>query len=319
VLCDRILLGAYGQGKLKADRQMLKIAAREVMGEEPRANAKSSWRARMPLVIIVMLLLGLGAGVAAGLLNGQLQQPQWMQTAWRQAVPAAASPEVKISADTALVTPEPLLPNQSPAWLLAPRSAMSEIWALASSFPVPENACSGEPQHNISCVVATAQTWDELQQFDRPLVLDMITPERFSASTLLLGVQGRSATVFTREGLVVVDLAMLGDKWTGSYRFLWQSPKGFSGPLAVGVSNATVSEVAQLFAQLDGQEEALASSVFNSALQRRVILFQQKYALEDDGVVGVQTLLKLNELLGIDANNSRAKALLQEKYTEAGS
>ena len=319
VLCDRILLGAYGQNKLKADRQMLHIAAREVMGEEPQVSANSIWRARMPAVIIVILLLGLGAGVAAGLLGGQLLQPQRMQTAKRQAVPVVASPEVKSSADTAPVAPEPLLPNQPPAWLLAPHSAMSEMWALASSYPMPENTCSGEPQHNIFCVVATAQTWDELQHFDRPLVLDMITPERFSASALLLGVQGRAATVFTREGLVVADLAKLGEKWTGGYRFLWQPPKGFSGPLAAGASNATVSEVAQLFARLDGQEQTLAGNVFNSALQRRVILFQQKYALEDDGVVGVQTLLKLNELLGIDANNSRAKTLLQEKSTKAGS
>jgi hypothetical protein len=40
--------------------------------------------------------------------------------------------------------------------------------------------------------------------------------------------------------------------------------------------------------------------------------------LEDDGVVGMQTLLKLNELLGIDVSSSRAVALLQKKYEAAG-
>ena len=89
-------------------------------------------------------------------------------------------------------------------------------------------------------------------------------------------------------------------------------------PLAAGASSAVVREVAQLFAQLDGQEQLLADTVFNAALKRRVILFQQKYALEDDGVVGMQTLLKLNELLGIDVSSSRAAALLQRKYEEAG-
>ena len=68
--------------------------------------------------------------------------------------------------------------------------------------------------------------------------------------------------------------------------------------------------VATLFARLDGQPQALADTTFNAPLQQRVRLFQRQQGLEDDGVVGVQTLLKLNELLGIDVTAEAARQAL---------
>ena len=318
VLCDRILLGAYGQNKLKADKKMLQIAAREVMGEEPRSQGESVWRTRMPLVSLVIILLGLGIGVAAGLLSGRLPETSWLNGAVQVSEPVPVSVAAETPVKTAVQAAQPTPQSAVPAWLLSPAWAMSELWALTSLNPMPVDICSGELQAQVACEIASAQTWEDLQQFDRPIVLDMITPQRFSASTLLLGVQGRSATVLTRNGLAEVELADLGAGWAGSYRFLWQPPRGFSGPLAAGARNAAVLEVALLFAQLDGQQQPLTDNRFNAALKRRVTLFQQKYALEDDGVVGMQTLLKLNELLGIDTSNSSAIELLKNRTNKVG-
>ena len=47
------------------------------------------------------------------------------------------------------------------------------------------------------------------------------------------------------------------------------------------------------------------------ALEQRVRLFQQQNTLVDDGVVGVQTLLKLNEQLEIDVTAAQARQQLQ--------
>jgi general secretion pathway protein A len=73
-----------------------------------------------------------------------------------------------------------------------------------------------------------------------------------------------------------------------------------------------VEAVASLFARLDGQSRALADRTFNEALRERVRLFQQQQGLDDDGVVGVQTLLKLNEQLGIDMTATAARGKLGE-------
>jgi general secretion pathway protein A len=88
--------------------------------------------------------------------------------------------------------------------------------------------------------------------------------------------------------------------------FLWRAPDAWVSPLSLGETSAAVISVADLFARLDGQEGPLARDRFNEALTRRVRLFQQAEGLRDDGVVGVQTLVRLNRALGIDLNSERA-------------
>jgi len=316
VVCDRVLLGAYGQNKQQADRQMLQVAAREVMGENPGSVQGNSWSKRGPLVVLAVLVLGVAGGLGAALLSGVLAEPppkgkiELPAVSVDQTSTFEAGPE-KSPVESIIPPTEHLAP---PSWLLPPSAAMAELWSLVSPYPVPLEVCSGEVTHQLACVLERAQTWDELALFDRPLVLDMVSPQRFSASVLLLGITGRAALVLSGSAVQEVQLSELSPLWSGGYRFLWQPPKDFSGPLSVGNSSATVSEVARLFARLDGQDKALAGRQFNVALQQRVVLFQRQYQLEDDGVVGLKTLLTLNELLGIDVNNKRAVELLRSKY-----
>jgi len=325
VLCDRILLGAYGQNKLQADQQMLQTAAREVLGEGSGGDSNKLWRRRMPWVLLVVIVLGLGAGAVTGLLTGFIAGAGWLQAPVQNKAPAlmAAEPTVNTTLARTVAEPielpaQPAVQNLPPAWLLAPHKAMSEIWALASPNPMPEGVCSGGVRSGISCVEGTVQTWGELQQYDRPIVLDMVTPQRFSASVLLLGMSGRNAMVLTADTVVEADLTALGPLWAGTFRFLWRPPEGFTGPLSLDDSGPAVAQVALLFSKLDGQQEPLADRDFNAALKQRVILFQRQHGLEDDGVVGMQTLLKLNELLGIDVNNAQAIQALQDKFEEVG-
>jgi general secretion pathway protein A len=322
VLCDRILLGAYGRNKTRADQSMLALAAREVMGEPPDPGMNWRW----PLVFTVLLLAGLGVWWALH----DFARPVFFAPVAAVAVTAPASvaaaqePEAVLQA----VAPQPSMevapePQPAPAvaprleepsvanWLLPPARSMSQLWVLYSAEPEPAVPCAKEVQAGLMCVEGQARTWEELAEFDRPLLLDMITPERFLASVLLLGVEGRSAWVLTDKGVAEVGLAELGPLWSGSYRFLWHPPGGFDRPLAVGDVSPVVVQVAGLFAQLDGQQEALAGQRFSPALQQRVRLFQREHGLEDDGLVGMQTLLKLNERLGIDLTAALARSRLQ--------
>ena len=55
--------------------------------------------------------------------------------------------------------------------------------------------------------------------------------------------------------------------------------------------------------------EPLAVERFNFALQQRVRLFQREQELADDGVVGLQTLLRLNAELGSRRLRCRGKGV----------
>jgi len=141
----------------------------------------------------------------------------------------------------------------------------------------------------------------------------MITPERFAAAAVFLGSNGRSAWFAATTGVIEVQLAELGPAWTGRYSLLWRPPAGFVRPLGIGDESPAVEQVASLFARLDGQPQPLAGTRFNRNRETRVRLFQRKYALDDDGVVGLQTLLKLNEALGIEPTAAAARDLLARR------
>ncbi|KAA1194278.1 AAA family ATPase [Pseudohalioglobus sediminis] len=336
VLCDRILLGAYGRNKQRADRATLRDAAREVLGEDRRRHA-----ARWPWALAALVLIG--CGIAWWVLDLQqeptatampevvapapapAEQPAAVATAPAAAASAAVTAEQPATlAGAEAPVPQVAVPDADPAgmaatpatplaWLQPPQQAQAQLWALYSDLPVPAELCA-DPAGRIACVEGEAATWDELAALSQPLLLDMVTPERFAAATLLLGIEGRRAWVALDAGVSEVALADLAPLWTGGYRHLWQVPVGFERPLAQGDSGPAVAAVALLFAQLDQQSRPLTDTRFNAALKQRVILFQRANGLEDDGVVGVQTLLKLNAALGIDVNAEQARA----RFARAG-
>jgi general secretion pathway protein A len=184
------------------------------------------------------------------------------------------------------------------------------VWSLNSDQPLPADPCAVDALEPLRCSTAAAETWDDLLALDRPVLLDMVTAQRFAASAVLLGVEGRRAWVATGQGPEQLALAELAPAWRGSYRYFWHPPAGFTRPLALGDSSPVVAEVAALFARLDRQPVALAETLFNEALQTRVRLFQRNHGLQADGVVGERTLLKLNELLGIDTTAGSARSQL---------
>jgi general secretion pathway protein A len=333
VLCDRILLGAYGRNKSRADMSMLRLAAREVMGEDGDKIELASW-VRPVLLAAVLLAMCAWWALEYVLVQDEVASLEPVAITDTPITPQPArpreSPEPEPSAPVEIVEtppaaeslapavqpqPEPE-PQADPEWLFSPQEGESRLWALNSSLPQPGDICPEPPLAELACVDDSADTWDDLLGLDRPLLLDLVTPERFSATVVLLGMEGRKAWVATGRGVATVDLGGIGSQWTGRYRFLWHPPPGFERPLSVGDSSRAVARVAELFARLDDQPRALTDDTFNRALQQRVRLFQREQGLEDDGVVGVQTLLKLNERLGIDITAADARARLQAESDE---
>jgi len=337
VLCDRMLLGAYGRNKSRADHAMLRLAVREVLGEQAADTALWRWLAVAGAVLLLVW--------AGGWLLGQYNAAPVVVSAGTQsrsappALPPAAVPASVAVQDVPAVSPiaaaaAPLEesaaePATAPAnseshaatpdiagAMLAPVDSMARLWMLNSDQPTPDIPCAQDTQQDLACVTGEVWTWNELAVFDRPLLLETINPQRFSAEVLLLGVTDTTAWLWTESGAVQVGLAELAPYWTGRYRFLWHPPAGFEKPLALGDDSDVVAAIAQLFARLDAQPEPMAGRRFNAALQQRVRLFQQKNALAADGVVGVQTLLKLNEQLGIDVTAAHARQQLQTASTE---
>ncbi|MBN7796249.1 AAA family ATPase [Parahaliea mediterranea] len=297
LLCDRSLLGAYGGNKSRADRAMVEAAAREVMGEEGASSKR-----RRPAWVVAALVGAVIAAAGAWLWNRGALAPRAEAPAVAAAAPARVAPEAP-AANKGSTTAAP--------WLQPPDAAGQQLWALHAVAVAPDQACPLETVAGLACYRDAVRTWDALQGYDRPLVLELVTPERFRAAALLLGIEGQRARLAAGETVAVVPLAELTPLWSGEFYLLWQPPEGFDGPLSLGDEGPAVAAVARMLARLDGQDRPLTQGRFNEALQSRVRLFQASNQLAADGVVGVRTLLKLNEQLGIDITRSLALSQLE--------
>ena len=318
LLCDRTLLGAYGRKKQRLNRKLVRSAAAEVFGSD---EAKR-WGRRLGLVAAGALALLVVVAVIRGVLA-----PSPVEVADTMPPPSPVQPEVAVTEEASTGDADGEIPQ-----LLSVEQGGKWLWQLYSDAPQPLVPCPEAVVAGLQCVRERADVWEPLIALNRPLLLDMQTPGKFSATTLVVGFEARSAWVMTRTGVERFSLLELAAAWRGSYRYFWQPPVGWSGPLepeselalpdadaaasssSAGPSNrALIASVARSFATLDGQQQALSDGRFNAVLTERVKLFQQGQGLEVSGVVDIRTWLKLNEALGLAPDNatymSRARLL----------
>jgi general secretion pathway protein A len=295
VLCDRALLGAYGQKRGSVNRALVRSAAKEVFGEshseQPLSSPVSGWWLALVMLVLVGAALAYVAKAPIDVLSTE------------KAVDPIST-DVAIPADQTVPSPESMTPA-SPQWEFSESDGLAKLWLAATDLPAPSSLCPPPAITRLSCGVGSARVWNELASLNRPVLLETVTQDKFFASVLVFQIDGSEAVVWTNQGLQWVALADIADAWTGAYRFFWQAPTGWEGALSTGDSGVVVTRVAQMFATLDGMElnEVIE---FGLALETRIRLFQEAEGLPIDGVMNELTLLRLNDRLGIGLTVSRA-------------
>jgi general secretion pathway protein A len=288
LLCDRTLLGAYGQRRAGASKKLVRDAAAEVLGAAAQRQLGSRLLGLLLLLIVAAILVALAF-------------IEWPATG----VEAVTDKGIAVQAPIASPPQQ-----QQPSWLMPLVEAESALWRLTSDDIAPRNACPELPVADLQCVEANAATWDSLVALERPVLLLMQRPDRFAGGTLILEIRDRVADVWDTTGIRSLPLADLARYWTGEVRYWWRVPEGWQGPVAVGERGAVVAAVAAMFARLDGQQQPLTDELFTAALETRVKIFQQGEGLSADGVVGERTLQRLNSRLGRALDSDRARRRL---------
>ena len=345
VLCDRALLGAYGQQRSRVNKKLIAEAAAEVFGETAAVPiSQSSLGKRAWLVFLVAVAsaavgywvsqldvsesstlasgsgsdlssdLSVGPNASAsdtgdGLLgNGSTQLSQQSTVVSRNklgnevkaGIVDGGFSQPKVNA----VLGQNITPA-APAWELRIQEANERFWQGASNTPVPSTVCPPPKITGLSCSKQAVNVWNDVMSLNRPVLLEMVTKDKFAAAALVLAFGETTALMWTRQGVLEVSLGELADSWTGSIQYLWQAPQGWTGSVGLGNTSPVVNVIAQMFATLDGMVAPNVAS-FGPALEARVRLFQESEGIAADGVVGEQTILRLNDRLGIGLTSQRA-------------
>ena len=282
VLCDHMLLGTYGQNKTVVDRAMLKQAITEVMGEEDDIKLHTPTSPR-PIVATVATLLIIAAV--------WWRLPLITDEKTRAAIVESPPPVAEIILQPAAAVAEPV-------WINNEQQAVAELLSVLELNGSDLNlACNKKERVSPRCERLTVKTWQALMEYNLPVVLSLVTPAKMQAYATLVAIDNQQATVSLNHKISSVPLAMLGELWTGDFLFVWSPPPAYTGPFSQEYRGPMVKWLAEQFAELDGQSSLLAEETFNSVLLQRVKIFQKNHQLLDDGVVGLKTLLKINERL----------------------
>ena len=341
VLCDRSLLGAYGQQRGRVNKQLIAEAAAEVFGEQTAVPSAQSNTGRRVLLLFVIAVASAAVGYWVSQADVSKSNP--VAGAPTSEFSAASDSTVsdtdkdllgdgnsQASRQTGVISrdkrgnegnagisggdlgkaqlnyvPEQALTSASPVWELGVQEANEWFWQAASNTPVPSSVCPPPKITGLNCSKQFVTVWNEVMGLNRPVLLEMVTKDKFAAAVFVLSFSESTALTWTRQGVLEVPLGELAEGWTGGVQYLWQAPEEWIGSVGVGSTSPVVNVIAQMFATLDGMAAPTVAS-FGPALEARVLLFQESEGIAADGVVGEQTILRLNDRLGIGLTSQRA-------------
>lgn len=319
VACDRALLGAYTHNRPMVDVDIARAAVTE------STYQKSSDDKQLPVAIAVGLAVAVVAILAWMLATkfnsgSDISVPEIALTERGQilrgtannansAETNASDENVNSSADQGSVTDADVAAVSNSVQekiyqtsFSQKKDALNALQQTLNVFPGDfDQPCRQLKSFGVQCQAEDFRSWQELTDYNRPAVLrlDIDDQQRYLAVHAIQ--DGKQLQIVTPGGETDSwQMFQLGQYWSGKTEFLWQPPNSYSPLLNPGDRSPFVRWVANSFAKLDEQAEPLAEFEYNQSLERRVMFFQTNNDLSANAIIGLDTVLKLNDKLGTD-------------------
>lgn len=183
--------------------------------------------------------------------------------------------------------------------------ALATLQVALGISPTIDDPCEQLVQGVVHCGTHQSRDWLDLETLNRPGVIEFTVNgrKRFGAVRFMAS---NRLTLQKGEEQTAVSVFELGRYWQGKFIFLWRPPVKDRVVARIGQRSELVKWIADSFATLDQQPNPLTDDQYTSELKERVKIFQEENGLTADGVVGVQTLLKINDFLGTDFSLANA-------------
>lgn len=287
VICERCLIGAYGNNQQRVDNDIFNAARKEVIGglEQTRETKRNFYWKIAAGVLGVCL-------ISSTIYFTEIAEPR----APKKVIAVQSSSVIRSASSSAQSSSAPNMVIRNY------HSAEDVLFNYLGAPIAPDTRpCGKNVKANQQCTKTSLHTWTDVSELNRPAILVMSTPEKFSTYLVLIGLNTENALVLNeQQERVQIPLTKIGRDWTGELIYLWKKPPAFTETLLLGDSSPTVAWVAQQFAKIDNQKDPLTDDLFSLALQERVKIFQRSKNISADGNINEQTLMKINEIIGAD-------------------
>lgn len=313
VACDRALLGAYTNNLPKVDTDLARQTTLEIAGK--RAQSTPWYRLPHFWISCFAGLLVLTGGALAYTLYNKGDDLEAPSTSTSVTTPASTTVSEAVTKPSKIKTDSkqdeataPKMVKEASAsqpfdvrqWTYSTREeAFALLQASLGILPVLDDPCEQLAQGDVHCGTHQSQDWLNLRELNRPGIIEFRLNNRKRYGVVRY-MESNQLTLLKGEQETQVSVFELGRYWQGKFIFLWKPPVKDRVVARIGQRSDLVKWVAESFATLDQQETPLTNEKYTPELEERVKIFQEENGLKADGVVGVQTLLKINDFLGAD-------------------
>jgi general secretion pathway protein A len=297
VICDRALLGVSCEGASMVSVPILKRAAREVQGEGAGSRGPGLLVSRAFLVLLLVACLGFAG---------------WQFLPGFQPLPVSPTPvpEKNVAPDVIAPTEETSSAESGfSEWVMENFSSLSKAEAFRAMLDVwqldyrPEQeplACGYAESQGLQCLHGRGSL-GMLKKIDRPAVLTLLAPDGSSFYLTLSEVVDSRLLLIGDQQEHLVDVSELENFWLGEFSLVWRPPKGYQAVLKPGQQGSLIVWLDQQLGRVAGLGyQPSGSSRYDGLLLEAAKSFQTSAGLEDDGIVGPQTLIQLNTASGIE-------------------
>jgi len=325
LICHQSLLAAYSLGAKSVSPALVKDASVEILSGLDNGKPNTS---NKPLIVVLLLVLmmvsvfmllprstldSLGFLVAIDKPNAEIVTSKAESIISKGTGPTAedvmekdnellvvddlVADSVEQSATLSFIVEESII-DSGFTETSNPLVNLLAVWSIASSEVYSPEAFAGiATTFGLQSEKVTPATPWMLSAIDRPGIVVLNENGGLLKSYLLTYIDEDSVTLRIKDGEIDLDLDQFKDRWTGSFLYLWRPHKEFDLLMQGDTDKLAMSWLQEKLSMDDeGIEKVITGGRYTEAVKDQVVGFQRRHGLKADGIVGRQTLMRLNEL-----------------------
>ena len=318
LICHHALLAAYATGVKTVSAKLVKNAAKEIFDTQlPEKKSSGKWLVVLFIVGIFAILMAERYKAAND--EAALEQAEIMVDIEPETAPPQQPLFEIIESDE--VIKEPSLEDESPT--LIPESETTRVIVEAKEQQTVTTSVASNPFadlfalwsleveplfseeevfalaeiNNLGAEKLTNAEIDGLRAVDRPGIVWVEEQSGRLKSYLLTALYEDAVVLKTAAGERREPLDWFVANWNGAFLYLWYSPSDIQ-VLRLGDKNQLALDWLQSKLQLIDSNYLpyITGGNYTEVIRDAVLNFQKQQGIRDDGVVGRQTIMKLNQL-----------------------
>ncbi len=180
-------------------------------------------------------------------------------------------------------------------------SRLTALWGERLGSLDDDRVCREIERLRLRCFKSRG-TWNNLRSHNRAAILVLKSSTDVSHYIVVTEVSGGRVSLDFAGERVVFPFADIDPYWFGEYWLLWRPPPLRSLQLSLDDAGADVLWLRQALKRVASSRGIPSeldeyTPIFDTELLQHVVGFQRRHALHADGVVGIETLMRLNTAL----------------------